>query len=785
MTFFLNSGEEPQPIAPRGPDIAPSTYGQGLGAFFSQTSRDTNASFLREREVSQKMALTAEQAARRLGFDKLRPILQEYNGNYAELGIPKDMTVLPETSAGFAEMFGPFSSEAILDLAAKDAAENPALWADLEVDKGAIDAGVTERRKAEDAEETAIINMMPDGQTSAGLIGGMAGALMDVRQIPFLMVGGGSGSLLKVLGREAFLNGASEAVTLPSQFDTAKELGKPDPNPVKQIAIGALAGAVLRGAIEAPSAIRRGIEYYKARSAPPAIEGVDPATAHAGADAAESALQDGKDPLAAVEQIMRSSAPVEAPVAPREPLIPQDTPMPKEPGPVVGGVDPIKTLPIRNGDGPMEVATINKMADAAIAQADDSKYSKPLTQFFRKSGKPTKAQIAKAAREGRAAPTEGISNQIHPDGAIASELKANDITPRSHPGLFSRRGRKDVDTLVASEMEADFPGIMAATKTPYGETYLDRQGVVDLLIRDANGDSSWLRSRADVMAAEKARDDALKAVDDGWTAVDDFVAGRQADDGFFVDLNAYHFDQDGDVRIEADLDAYIAQKGVRLSTRDRAEILGELQSRGGDGAFLVERSVERDFAGAERQTAQMEANDGKDPFADSGGTQAGDPGARPEAFGQPEPVGRKPGEGGAGDAQPYSFERTSAGQQAVTPGVAPITARDRLEAAQRAPMGRGGAREPDSQIGGMFDPGDKVRHNLFDDPRSPQAKAFNDARINELRDVLDEGDDFDMSVLADDGRELAKLSDVLQEIDDLDAMAREIELCRLGKVSVQ
>ena len=769
MTFFLNSGEEPQPITPRGPDIAPSTYGQGVGAFFSQTARDTNASFLRQREASQEMALTAEQAARRLGFDKLRPILQEYNGNFGELGIPQNITALPETSAGFAEMFGPFSSEAILDLAAKDAVENPAIWADLEVDREKIDAGITERRKAEDAEETAIINMMPSGQTSAGLIGGMAGALADVRQMPFLMVGGGTGSLLKVLGREAFLNGLSEASTLPSQFETAKELGKPDPDPIKQIAIGALAGAVLGGAIEAPSAIRRGIEYYKARSAPPVVEGIDPATASVGMDAAEGALQDGKNPLEAVAEAMRAKAPDEPPIAPREPLIPADTPV-KEAGPVVGGVDPVQTLPIPDVGKPLSVESITKMTDAAIKDLGDYTSRKPFTQWFRLKSKNLGAE----------------SNQVHPDGPFGMELRNAGITQKTNPGVFSRKGRKDFDNLPADEMEQAFPGIIDATGTERGAMYLDRQGVVDLAIRDANGDASWLRTRADAIALQKAADDAIRAIEEGTTSVQNFTSGTKADDGFFVDLNKYQFDgTDGKEAITADFDAYVSTKGYRLLPRERAEILGQLQARGGDGEYLVERALEREIDELDRASLERQANDGKDPLADGGGAQKGDPGARPEDYGQTVTDGGGTSGDGTRDTQPFNFERTRAGQQAVIPGVSPIGSKERLEALQRSPMGRGAQSEPDSQVGGLFDPGEKTRTDLFDDPRSPQAKAFDDARVNELCDALDEGDDLEISVQSDDGRDLAKLSDVLQEIDDLDAMSREIELCRTGKVSPQ
>lgn len=765
---------------PRGPDIAIPEGFDGLGAAFGIANRNGNWGWQYQRMTISDRADLARSALGILGPDAATKVITESGRSGRAAGIGAQTVREANPGDPVADM-GEREVSRVLDMARADASANPDKWKAIDLTDEGIAARVTQRQIEQDNEETAIVSMMPKGSGLATLVAEIGSAASDPRTLPLMLLGGGGGSILKIIGREAGLNTLAEGVTFADRKATAERLGKPAPDLVDSLAIAAIGGAAFGAAFEG---IARGAHYFMGRSAIPKAFADSPVLAEDAISAAEQAMHAGKDPLAAIKAAMRDTP------EPREPLIPQDTPMPKEPGPVVGGVDPIKTLPIRNADQPMEVATINKMADAAIAQADDSKHSKPLTQFFRKSGKPTKAQIAKAEREGQAPPSERASNQIHPDGPIAAELKAQDITPRSHPGLFSRRGRKDIDNFVASEMEESFPGIIDATRTPYGSDYLDRQGLLDLLIRDANGDASWLRSRADVMAIQRAADDAVRAIEEGSSAVDNFVSGAKAPDGFFVDLNAYHFDQDGDVRIEADLDAYVAQKGIRLSARDRAEILGELQSRGGDGAFLVERSVERDFSGAERQTAQMEANDGKDPFADSGGTQAGDPGARPEAFGQPEPVGGKSGDGGTGDAQPYSFERTSAGQQAVTPGVAPITARDRLEASQRAPMGRSGAREPDSQIGGLFDPNDKARSDMFDDPAGPKAQPIQTQISNDFRDMIDEGNDFPVGVEdADgnwsgltkaDGTPLRTASAALDYLDEGDNFSARIDLCGKG-----
>jgi len=54
-----------------------------------------------------------------------------------------------------------------------------------------------------------------------------------------------------------------------------------------------------------------------------------------------------------------------------------------------------------------------------------------------------------------------------------------------------------------------------------------------------------------------------------------------------------------------------------------------------------------------------------------------------------------------------------------------------------------------------------------------------DANIQAMRDMLDEGD-VEIGAVADDGRVLTNLSDVLDEIDDEETLIREFNLCRLG-----
>lgn len=85
---------------------------------------------------------------------------------------------------------------------------------------------------------------------------------------------------------------------------------------------------------------------------------------------------------------------------------------------------------------------------------------------------------------------------IHPEGRFAGELRAMGITNKTMPGLFSRGGKRDLDNLVASELEQQLPGISAAVGVENGYLLPDRLAQVlgDELTRGA----SSVRNRAAV-----------------------------------------------------------------------------------------------------------------------------------------------------------------------------------------------------------------------------------------------------------------------------------------------
>ncbi len=183
----------------------------------------------------------------------------------------------------------------------------------------------------------------------------------------------------------------------------------------------------------------------------------------------------------------------------------------------------------------------------------------------------------------------GQTMQVHPEGPFAVELKAMGITPKTNPGLFSMRGRKDFDNLPASEMEEMFPGIFDATGSSRDDgAYLDQRGLLDLMGRENAGETDWLLPRAEVNRMERDLSQ-MQAVRDGIRDAKpdpaaDFVAGFRTERGFFVDPDAPVIEPEALAR---EFDDWADEAGYYVDLDQRQEVLGELFQRGGDAEFLV------------------------------------------------------------------------------------------------------------------------------------------------------------------------------------------------------
>lgn len=100
-------------------------------------------------------------------------------------------------------------------------------------------------------------------------------------------------------------------------------------------------------------------------------------------------------------------------------------------------------------------------------------------------------------------------------------------------------------------------------------------------------------------------------------------------------------------------------------------------------------------------------------------------------------------------------EATPAGQQTLFPGIEPISQQDRLRAAADRPL-NGGQRRSDTEIGGLFDPNDPARFDLFDMVPTVQRAGQNEVMVPR------------------------SVADVSAELDADDEFAEQVALCFKG-----
>lgn len=747
MTYFLNAPAAPPKIKGGNPDIDLVGLSGGLGAAFTVSSVENDANFKAHREFRKSEDDVAYRAAERLGIDA---IVSKGEGIGAYDHIRKAPNSIEEAfhSEGYA------MTERVMEMARASAQSDPDAWADIDLSEEGMFNTATERMKAEHEDAVQTLEMMPWGQGVSGFVGGMAGITVDVKNLPFMLLGGGPGSIFRVMGREAMINTAAEAAFLPAQFRMAERLDIPEPNVATQLSMAAAGGAIIGGAVDAG---RRGVILWKGRNAVRNLPAdVDEIELSSLIDRAEDILEsDTPNPIEKINEIAKASKPEPNAATDREPLILRDS-------------DQITTESLPPVDGrteqPNPAQDLIELAQNALSEAvkNDAVGTKPLINFLRNShrakGLPGSGGIA------------AESLQIHPDGTIGKELKARGVTSRTVPGLFSKKGRKDLDNLVASEMEEVFPGIMDATGTKYGDNYLDGNGLLDLIVRDIEGDASWLRTRNDVLEQEQVLNDLIE----GRTATQDFTENvpNPDPDSLYIDHNQYFFEQAEDVakeQIANDVYWWLRKRGYadELSDEQMSEIVHELQAYGGDADYLVERVAERELDFELSRPKMEEQSNVEIPWDDPIPVRGNEPAeeipvgeVRPDTSGQETP-GRRAAERGQDDAAdrgPLS-EQTGAGEQTLIDGVAPITQRDRLNAAQNAPM-RGGNAEPDI---GLFDTGARDQRDMFSDPASPETQKFQDTVAEDMKvEIVSDGD---FTVDLGDGLGERKASEVFEELD--------------------
>lgn len=733
MTYFLEDAPQ-QPMAPRGPDRVLSTWLEGVGASFSQMMRDTDANFQRTTELKDESYSVATSAANRIGIDAI------YDRNKDSLVSMDFMPQKPKTVDELFMALGPNAPQIVLDMAREQANANPDAWRDLDLSEEGIQRRVTEARVKDDAEEQLTLDLLPTARGAAQFVGGALGMIADVRQLPFLVAGGGEGSLLKILGREAFLNTASEAVTLPSQFETAKELNKPDPNVLEHLATAATGGAVLGGGIHGLS---RALLYFRGRSKTAPIAGMSEDYSNIAVSAAEDAIVKGEDPVGAASRAIAA--------------LPTEPPEFKPPLIDVSALPPVGDQIPR----PLPDQLIVKSAEDAIAEAEaalqtdfpEMRHKNPLARKVQKMG---------GIQASRINPATGIKEKT----PLAQELEAMGVTTKSHPFLFNKKGMADLDNIPAG----DHAGLNEVLKVDSATGYFDRQDILSALAKELTSGTKTAMSGE--IAARMAE---LRRVSDPAARPEtDFVSGQQSPTGWFVKPDDYDMFPDGRQMLADSFNKYLADAwpDVKFSDAERAEMLHELQTRGGDAEYLVSRTLERDLQFGEIPKAEAEQYDWipgfDEPPADGVSRQSGADTGRP---GQDGATARGGAEGGAGG---QVLEATAAGEQFIAPGIEPVTQRQRLEARQETPM-RGGARPMDD---GLFDMGARQQMDMFSDPASAEARPILDTMTADIRDEITKGDDFliDMG----DGKGERMASTVLDDLDKGDAAAARFDLCGRG-----
>jgi len=196
-------------------------------------------------------------------------------------------------------------------------------------------------------------------------------------------------------------------------------------------------------------------------------------------------------------------------------------------------------------------------------------------------------------------------------------------------------------------------------------------------------------------------------------------------DGFSVDPTSYRqrFGGDADAQIREDVHNYLAQRGyLDYLSRDQYDgLMRAMRDEGGSPEDYLDRITEEWLAGKDAYFKAKEAEDGQGTVSVEGndGPAQGSVGRAGRAAAEPRRADGAPARSAADDglAPTAVFEATDAGEQALIPGVEPVTQRQRLEAAQGAPM-RGGNAPTDA---GLFDVSGRSQADIFDDINSPEA----------------------------------------------------------------
>lgn len=616
-----------------------------------------------------------------------------------------------------------FTQEEILNIAREMAAETPDAFADVDLSPEAIETRLNETLKEQRDELEQIVAMSPEGGAISEFIANMIGTTADIKNAPFLLLGGG-GSVMRVMAREAMLNMMAEGINMPQRFDIAERLEEPAPNVLSELAAAAAFGGILGGGA---AALARGVQIYMGRGRPPAGRPQTP-DEEARINAVEDRIATDT-PVAVVEEAIERAErvrPTRDPDLPTEPPdIPaqaQDTPPQEAPEPTAPRNEPAEEQQRLSDLLERETRRLEKQEPHLRRKA-------PFTQAIidRQGG----IRFRRETPRGRELTFAG------------AELQSRGITPKTHPFLFRKGGDGDLDTIVASEI-FDEVGVFPSDPS---SGFLLPGDVIDTIAEELGGGQRTFTTRA-----AREADQELESIREGL---------REAE------RNAENI---------AELDDFLKTSAARITPDEREIVLQEMNENGLDPVDAFERMAirsERDRL-PERIQNDPDFDDIPFPVPDRAddtqagtGPRGGSPDAR--AAGERGEVARS-ADGGA------RFEETAAGQQQLIPDVDPITARDRLQD-QAGRVLDGGDAPMDI---GLVDTNARLQQDMFSEPSGKTAVDSNRAALDDLRASVERGEGFDgidLDMRTDDGRVINSVSDLLRYAEDGVEFSEIINLC--------
>lgn len=481
MTFFIREQPSTVQVEARGVDTPLTSFWGGIGAAFSREQVESNANFRVGRETIRTDDELAVEAARFMGADRIGQMVEDFNARARAAGMQERQ--MPEDLGDLPSIFGPNFSQAVLDAARQDPE-----WAGPDVTPEAAEKRTNERLKKEHRDLTETLNTMSGGQRwVADIVGGIVGATADVRNLPFLIAGGGTGSIARIMGREAMLNVAAEGVTMPDRFDMAERLDIPKPDVAMTLAYAAAGGAILGGAVEG---LARGITYWRGTRTGKPSDQVATFDQQLNADIAEDAIADLRHPFEKVQaetvETPRARPQKDAP----EPIrLPDDTltletpsarPAQAQSAPeAILRQDPERDLfdtpEARGGVGERQMDIEDLIRESKEANPIDNE--DPL---------PPQIERRLNTEAGGSRPLithlKNTYGGIAPTSRLGQELKAIGITPKDAPGLFRKSGAKGMDNIPASQEPH-----LAAMLGQDGNGYLDEMALADAIAEEISG----------------------------------------------------------------------------------------------------------------------------------------------------------------------------------------------------------------------------------------------------------------------------------------------------------